>query len=79
VLNCKQVTETAEEYLDENIPFRKKMAIKLHLMMCVHCRRYIDQYQITKGVIQKMMQSKPLNLDHRPAWKRIQKIREQDE
>jgi anti-sigma factor RsiW len=43
VLTCREVTERASEYLDDNLPFGRRLAFRLHLMMCRHCRRYVDQ------------------------------------
>lgn len=43
MLRCKQIAEQASDYLDHQHSWQKRMAFRLHLMMCRNCRRYIDQ------------------------------------
>lgn len=35
--SCKEVGENLTEYMDGNLPFRKRLGIRLHLMMCKMC------------------------------------------
>jgi hypothetical protein len=57
MLNCKQVTEQAEEYLNKNLTFRQKLSAQIHLLICKSCRRYVMQYEITKRVINTMLKT----------------------
>jgi len=43
MLSCKDVTEYSDEFLDHNLRLRKRLAMKMHLLICVHCRRYLRQ------------------------------------
>lgn len=43
VLSCREVAKSASDYLDANISWRRRLQIRLHLVMCGHCRRYVDQ------------------------------------
>jgi predicted anti-sigma-YlaC factor YlaD len=43
VLTCREVTEMANDYLDRNLNWLAKLQFRLHLMMCRHCQRYVDQ------------------------------------
>nr|MBS0021936.1 zf-HC2 domain-containing protein [Gammaproteobacteria bacterium] len=43
MLNCRQVTDRASDYLDEALPFGERVQMRLHLMLCHHCRRYLRQ------------------------------------
>lgn len=47
MLNCQQVTERASDYLDEALPFSGRLQMRLHLMLCHHCRRYLRQLRAT--------------------------------
>lgn len=47
MLNCKNITEEANSYLDKELPFFTRMKVKMHLAMCVNCRRYVDQLNTT--------------------------------
>jgi predicted anti-sigma-YlaC factor YlaD len=43
MLSCRDVTALASDHLDGVLPLRQRMAIRLHLLMCVHCRRFARQ------------------------------------
>ncbi|WP_439576543.1 anti-sigma factor family protein [Elioraea sp.] len=51
MLTCREVTERASEYLDGNLPFGRRLAFRLHLLMCRHCRRYVDQLAGTIALV----------------------------
>lgn len=40
MLSCRQVTECSGALLDGNLAFRERWAVRFHLAMCVHCRRF---------------------------------------
>lgn len=42
MLTCREVTERASEYLDGNLSLGRRLTFRFHLMMCRHCRRYVD-------------------------------------
>jgi hypothetical protein len=43
VLSCKQVVDGADRLLAGEISLRQRLAMRLHLLICVHCRRYLRQ------------------------------------
>tara|TARA_R110000787_G_scaffold77114_1_gene169735 strand:- start:5419 stop:5655 length:237 start_codon:yes stop_codon:yes gene_type:complete len=43
VLKCRDVVNTADQLLDGDMNHRQLLAIKMHLLMCSHCRRYVRQ------------------------------------
>lgn len=43
MLNCREVTEKASDYLDQALPWRQRLGMRVHLLMCQHCRRYVRQ------------------------------------
>ncbi|WP_336367705.1 zf-HC2 domain-containing protein [Marinobacter sp. C2H3] len=45
MLMCKDVACIASDYLDGNLNGSKRLSVKLHLMMCRHCRRFIGNLQ----------------------------------
>lgn len=40
MLNCKQVTEKLGAHLDGQLTAGERVAVRLHLLMCVYCRRF---------------------------------------
>lgn len=53
MLNCKKVATLASDYLDKNTGSALNWKIRMHLLMCSHCRRFIKHLKITKIVVQK--------------------------
>ena len=46
VITCKNIMETASDYLDESPGFLRMLTLKIHLIICKHCRRYVRQIQL---------------------------------
>lgn len=51
MLSCKELTEQASDYLDKQLPLSKKLQLKMHLLLCHHCRRYLKQLRTTIHVV----------------------------
>jgi len=45
VLTCQEVTAKASLMVDGELGFRERIAVRIHLMMCVNCRRFARQFQ----------------------------------
>lgn len=43
MLKCRDVVNTADQLLDGDMNRRQLLAIKMHLLMCSRCRRYVHQ------------------------------------
>jgi len=43
VLTCKELSERSTDYLEGALSPAQGAGFKLHLLMCKHCRAYIDQ------------------------------------
>lgn len=43
MLSCRDITSKAGALLDGELGFRERMAVRMHLAMCVHCRRFNRQ------------------------------------
>lgn len=61
MLSCKEITEKANSYLDQELPFFTRMQVKLHLMMCEHCQRYVNQLRITISTLGKLRKDTPVS------------------
>lgn len=69
MLNCKQVATLASDYLDNNTPI--KWQIRLHLMMCANCRRFVRHLKVTKK-ISALMVSEKTTEDTEIIWQNLQ-------
>ncbi len=61
MLSCKEITENANKYLEKDLPFFVRLKVKMHLKMCIHCQRYVQQLQATIDLLARMKQ--PLNTE----------------
>ena len=43
MLSCSDATQRMSEGLDRRLPWKARMALRLHVMMCSACRRYRRQ------------------------------------
>ncbi len=54
MLTCKELTELATDYLEENLPWHERLRIQAHLWMCKHCGRYVDQMRTVIGLLRRL-------------------------
>lgn len=54
MMTCKQITETATEWMEGALPTRQRVAFQLHLWMCRHCRRFVDQMKTTSAALRNL-------------------------
>jgi hypothetical protein len=74
MLNCKQVATIASDYLDNNYLDNNttlKWQIRLHLLMCANCRRFVRHLKITQQVSAKIAMSESTE-DAEAVWKNLQ-------
>ena len=58
--SCKKVSEQSSLQLDENLPLARRVGFKLHLMMCVRCRRYAQKMRVTSQSLKIWMTRKTM-------------------
>jgi len=46
MLKCREVPAEAELLLAGDLGWRRRMALRMHLLLCVHCRRYVRQLRL---------------------------------
>jgi predicted anti-sigma-YlaC factor YlaD len=52
MLSCKQTSLLVSQSLDRRLRWRERMAVRMHLWICVYCRRFTQQL----ALIRRMMQ-----------------------
>ncbi len=45
MVTCQEVTAKASLMVDGELGIRERIAVRMHLMMCVNCRRFARQFQ----------------------------------
>lgn len=71
MLSCKEVATQASDYLDQNIDGNLLWKIRLHLMMCSHCRRFVRHLRITRTVAVELEKKEPLRANPEAIYQRI--------
>lgn len=46
MLSCKDVTQRAGAWTDGELSWRERLAVRLHLLLCSLCRRFLRQYRL---------------------------------
>ncbi|EIK45792.1 hypothetical protein O59_001431 [Cellvibrio sp. BR] len=75
MLSCKQVASLASDYLENNTPL--KWQIRLHLLMCANCRRFVKHLDITRKVSAGLVAEAPNTEAIADAEKILQKVKAQ--
>ena len=52
MLSCKALAQQhASDYLDRQLTHRQRFGVRLHLMLCGNCRRFIAQFTLMRDVL----------------------------
>ena len=57
MLSCREVSERASDLIDGHASWRVRAEARLHLLMCQHCRRYIEQLKLTVKALRSTRRS----------------------
>lgn len=57
MLSCKQLVENSSDYLDARLSLGERLALRLHLAMCVNCRRFLRQLKVSQALIRQLPQA----------------------
>jgi hypothetical protein len=57
MLDCKQASQIISQSLDRPLTMRERFALKLHLLICVYCKRFSQQMQTLRVAIKQMTAS----------------------
>ena len=53
-MRCKEIAKMLSEERDHELKLRQKLMMKVHLSMCVFCRRMASQLRFIERITQKM-------------------------
>ncbi|MGQ7957332.1 anti-sigma factor family protein [Pseudomonas sp. SP16.1] len=63
MLNCKDLVAQSSDFLDGQLSLRQRLAVRAHLAMCVHCRRFIRQLRLSQAVLRHLPEEQVPELD----------------
>lgn len=50
LITCRQVCETASDYIEGPVSLRQRLLLRMHLLICKHCRRYLSHLRAVIGI-----------------------------
>jgi predicted anti-sigma-YlaC factor YlaD len=59
MLNCREVSERASDYLDASLSWRTRVQMRMHLMMCRFCREYVRQMSLVRRTLPRLPRQRP--------------------
>ncbi len=75
--SCQDITKHSSDYLDHNLPWWKRLGFRVHLFMCLNCRRYLDQLKLTIATIGKIQTATPPVVEEQHVHDIIEFIQQQ--
>ena len=63
MLTCRQVTERSTGLLEGDLSFRARLAMRLHIALCVHCWRFNRQFRALVRSLHLRHQAEPVTDD----------------
>ncbi len=60
-LSCRKAAELASRSLDQTLPWRERLALRLHTFICRVCRRYVRQLELLRRAVNRLAQDDPLS------------------
>jgi len=68
MLNCREISERASDFIDAALPWQVRLEVRLHLMMCRFCREYVRQMALVARALRRLPVGKPLH-PARSCWR----------
>ena len=53
MMSCRDVTALSHDPVEGRLAWRQRAAVRLHLLMCVHCRRAFRQLRATLALLRR--------------------------
>ena len=54
MLNCRHVTRLVSQAMDARLPWHQRLAVRIHLLYCVWCRRYATQLHFLRRATKEL-------------------------
>ncbi|MGE3343491.1 MAG: zf-HC2 domain-containing protein [Vicinamibacterales bacterium] len=67
MLSCREVGGLSSDYLNRDLPWRRRLAVRLHLLMCEGCSRYYRQMKTTLALLRTIGSGKSTSTEDTPT------------
>lgn len=77
MLSCNDLAHHhASDYIDGQLSWRDRLRVHFHLLICVHCRRFVQQLKLVRKVLRRS-DNLPDGTDHEPDQAALRSLSEQ--
>ncbi len=59
MLTCREVTSLVTDAAEGALPFRRRVSLWMHLLVCGACRRYRQQMALTRSALRQFARLDP--------------------
>ena len=63
MLSCRELVAHASDYIDAQMGLRQRWSVRMHLAMCINCRRFVRQLRLTRRVLRQLPRGQSAELD----------------
>lgn len=63
MLKCRDIPSETEKLLAGELSFGQRVSVRLHLLMCYNCRRYLRQLRVLLGALPGIAAAQPVSDD----------------
>ena len=74
MFSCKDVTEKANQYIDQELPLFTRLKVQLHLFVCVNCRVYLKQLRLTISTLGLMSGPEDTNVSEEKVSEIVERL-----
>lgn len=51
--SCKEISRLTSDSLDSELPLMTRMGMRMHMWMCTHCARFLEQLQLLQKIFRR--------------------------
>lgn len=51
MLKCRELEANSSQLLDGDLPWRVRLSMRLHLLICGHCRRFLEHLRLVRDTM----------------------------
>lgn len=59
MMSCREVAAKTSDYINNDVSWRDRIEIRVHLLMCRLCRRYVSQVAGTVRLLRSLRRDNP--------------------
>ncbi len=78
MFQCKDVAEEASNYLERDLPLRKRLGLFLHLLVCSCCRNYLQQLRQTINTVSTLRPTEESHTDTKALAEKLRALSESE-